>query len=95
MEPAGAPEGDSLGDVQVDNKCNDDGLGNRWSPSCVDVDDDRNDLTRGIGGGAEWEQREYPNRTVRRPTALNRRQRFPLSCDASYLGRSSAWADGH
>jgi hypothetical protein len=39
----------------------------------VDGDHDGNDVTRGIGGGAEREQREYPNRTVRRPRALNRR----------------------
>jgi hypothetical protein len=46
-------------------------------------------------GGAKWEQDEYPNRLVRRPCALNRRQRLPLSCDASNLGRSRVLLDGH
>jgi hypothetical protein len=46
------------------------------------------------GRGAEWEQREVPNRLVRRPSAPNRLQRLPLSCDASCLGRSRAVANG-
>jgi hypothetical protein len=45
-------------------------LANRCSPP-VDVDHGGNDVMRGIGGGAEWEQREYPNRLVRRPSAPN------------------------
>jgi len=50
----------------------------------------------GIGaGGAEWEQREYPNRSVLSPIALNRRQLPPLSCYVSRLGRLYLLADGH
>ena len=50
---------------------------------------------RSVRRGAEWEQRECPNRLVWRPSEPNRHQAPPLSCDASYLARSSAWPDGH
>ena len=73
----------------------------RWSMAwetvghpCFDHDDKY--AMRGIGGGgADWEQREYPNRLVRRRFAPNRHQRLPLSCDASCLGRSPVLTDGH
>ena len=49
--------------------------GGRWhrkpGHSCVDVDRGGNVVMHGIGGGADWEQRECPNRLVRRPSAPN------------------------
>ena len=61
-----------------------------------DVDRDGKYVMRGVGcGGAEWEQGECPNWFVRRPTALNRHQGPPLTCDASCLGRSQVLVDGH
>ena len=83
--------------ILVVNECSEDGQW-RSKPLVILVSTlaaMANDAMCGIGGGADWEQREDPNRTVQRRSALNRHQRRPLSSDTSCLRRSRVLAAGH
>jgi hypothetical protein len=50
-----------------------DGFANRCSPGSTSIEMVGRDVATSVGG-AEWEQREYPNGLVRRPFAPNRPQ---------------------
>ena len=71
-----------------------DGCGSRCSP-CIGVARTAMTNARRRAGGAEPEQRVYPNWFVQRRSELNRHQWPRLSRGASCLGWSWALADGH